>query len=144
MRLPLLLWPSLPRRLPQHCQPFLRRHFLQAFQQGGAGSAHVGAIVFREGLHQAHHRQGDRGRGHHLLRQHGGDLRGGLADGGMTVDLRMLRRIDQGEKVEAADGVKSQKLRDEILRGNGLRYQDGTQQWFVMAVRPPRDLPIAA
>lgn len=56
-----------------------------------------------EGLHQAHHRQGDCGRGHYLLRQHRRDLRGGLADGGMSVNLRMLRRIDQGEEVEAAD-----------------------------------------
>ncbi len=66
--------PSLPTALPQHRQPLLRRRFLQAFQQGGTGSAHVGAVVLREGVHQADHRQGDRGSGHHFLRQHGGDL----------------------------------------------------------------------
>ena len=57
------------------------------------------------GLHQAHHRQRDRGRGTHPLGQHGSDLRGGLADGGMSVNLRMLRRINQGEEVEAAAGI---------------------------------------
>jgi hypothetical protein len=78
-------WWLLLRVLPQHCQPLLRRHFLQALHQRRAWSAHVGAVVFREGLHQAHHRQRDRGCGHHLLRQHRGDLGGGLADRGMTV-----------------------------------------------------------
>lgn len=69
------------------------------------------------GLHQAHHHQGDRGRGHHLLRQHGGDLRGGLADGGMTVNLRMLRRIDQGEEVEVADGTVGGDHRGVMVLG---------------------------
>lgn len=44
---------------------------------------------------------------HHLLPQHGADLRGGLADGGMPVNLRMLRRIDQGEEVEARTGLSA-------------------------------------
>ena len=37
----------------------------------------------------------------------GGDLRGGLVPkrgSGMSVYLRMLRRIDQGEEVEATSG----------------------------------------
>ena len=33
--------------------------------------------------------------------------RGGAANGGMTVNLRMLRHIDQGEEVEAADEAVS-------------------------------------
>jgi hypothetical protein len=37
------------------------------------------------------------------LRQHGCNLGDGLADGGMTLNLRMLRLIDQGEEVEVAD-----------------------------------------
>lgn len=60
------------------------------------------------GLHQASHRQGDRGRGCHLLCQQWGYLRGGLAPqsgSGMTANPRMLRRIDQGEEVETADGA---------------------------------------
>lgn len=110
--------PSLPRRLPQHRQPLLRRHFLQLLHQSRARGGHRRVLILRQHLHQAHHRQRDRGRGHHLLRQHGSDLRGGLADGGMAVNLRMLRRMDQGEKVEAADGAVGSSVLGAALLGS--------------------------
>lgn len=88
---------SSPRRIPQHVQPRRYRHCLQLLHQSRPRLLHRRDLILRQHLHQAHHCQRDRGGGHHLLRRHERDLRGGLADGGMTVNLRMLRRIDQGE-----------------------------------------------
>ena len=95
--------------LPQHRQPFLRRHFVQALHQSRAGSAHVRAVILREGLHQAHHRQGDRGRGHNLLRYHRGDLCGSPADGGTPMNLRMLRRTMKARRSRRRMGCRGDR-----------------------------------
>ena len=98
--------PALPSRaLPQHLQPLLRRHFVEALHQSLTRPSHLYTVVLSELLHQAHHCEGDRGFDHHLWGQDGGNLRGGLAGGGVAEDLQALGGVDEGEEVEAADSV---------------------------------------
>ena len=43
----------------------------------------------------------------------------------MTVNLRMLRRIDQGEEVDAADGAVGGDRRGRLILRNGGSFKAG-------------------
>lgn len=54
-----------------------------------------------------------------------GNLHGGLPEGGMPVNLRTLRRIDQGQEVEAADGAVGGDRRGRLIFRHGGTFKAG-------------------